>query len=390
MRLLFVQDLGWFVWGGGLKLNREVAHRLAARGHRCRAVVLHAGFAEIAHDLQRMDGVDVVARDPSGWSLDDHGVEVRACFDEDAFAKAVTEEVSGLDPHCVVFNTGGFGYSGLGVLPAGVLPRTVASVLVQEALPFGPLSAQPEEPWAERFAHLGGAVAMNREMAEYIRRHAGVPVEVLYFPAYGDGPFPDLASPDEGLVTLINVSPLKGVALFLMLARSMRQVAFGAVPTWGTTEDALRLLGAEPNVEILEPTPDIDRILERTRVLLVPSVWQEAFGLVVVEAMLRGVPVLAADVAGLRESTLGVDCLLPVRPITSWRPQAGTTARTCDIPDQDIAPWQRRLEELLGDPAAYRELSEASRQAAHRFVASLTIEPFERFFEAVARRAAEG
>jgi hypothetical protein len=69
-----------------------------------------------------------------------------------------------------------------------------------------------------------------------------------------------------------------------------------------------------------------------------------------------------------------------VRPISRWRAQAGTTARTCDIPDQDIVPWQRRLEQLLGDADAYRELSEASRQAAHRFVASLTIEPFERFF----------
>ena len=387
MRLLFVQDLGWFVWGGGLKLNRGVARGLAARGHRCAAAVLHTGHEEIAHQLEDMDDIEVRDRRGPMWLVDDGGVEVRACFAEDAFAGAVEDAVRAFRPDCLVFNTGGFGYAGLGVLPERVLPRTVATVHVQEALPFGPLSAQPERRWAERFARLGGAVAMNHEMARYIAEHGGVPAEVLRFPAYGDGPFPDLSGTDGGFVTMINVSPLKGVALVLQLARGMPQVAFAAVPTWGTTEAAVDLLGAEPNVTLLEPSPDIEDILRRTRVLLAPSLWQEAFGLVAVESMLRGIPVLAADVAGLREATLGVDCLLPVRPITRWRPQAGTSTRTCDIPDQDPGPWQRRLQRLLTDPDDYRALSETSRRAAHRYVASLSLDPFERYFAEVVRRA---
>ena len=52
------------------------------------------------------------------------------------------------------------------------------------------------------------------------------------------------------------------------------------------------------------------RFSGHTRILLVPSLWGEAFGLVVVEAMLRGIPVLASNVGGLVEAKLGVDYIL--------------------------------------------------------------------------------
>jgi glycosyltransferase involved in cell wall biosynthesis len=45
--------------------------------------------------------------------------------------------------------------------------------------------------------------------------------------------------------------------------------------------------------------------------LLVPSLWQEPFGLVIAEAMARGLPVIASDVGGPAEIiTHGVDGLL--------------------------------------------------------------------------------
>ena len=68
-------------------------------------------------------------------------------------------------------------------------------------------------------------------------------------------------------------------------------------------------------MRVLEPDEDFEQILARTRVLLMPSLWQEAFPLTVVEAMLRGIPVLAANTGGLPEAKLGTDGVLPVQPI---------------------------------------------------------------------------
>lgn len=53
---------------------------------------------------------------------------------------------------------------------------------------------------------------------------------------------------------------------------------------------------------------------DRSHIMLVPSLWQEPFGLVIAEAMARGLPVIASDVGGPAEIlTPGVDGLL-VKP----------------------------------------------------------------------------
>ncbi len=60
---------------------------------------------------------------------------------------------------------------------------------------------------------------------------------------------------------------------------------------------------------LLDPVDNVDDILRRTRVLLVPSLWAEARSRMVVESMLRGVPVIASNVGGIPEAKLGVDYL---------------------------------------------------------------------------------
>jgi hypothetical protein len=88
---------------------------------------------------------------------------------------------------------------------------------------------------------------------------------------------------------------------------------------------------------------NVDDILRRTRVLLVPSLWAEARSRIVVEAMLRGVPVIASNIGGIPEAKLGVDYLLPVRPIERYQSQVDEQmVPLADVPAQDIGPWQRR------------------------------------------------
>jgi glycosyltransferase involved in cell wall biosynthesis len=187
-------------------------------------------------------------------------------------------------------------------------------------------------------------------------------------------------------VTLINPCAVKGIAIFLELARSLPEVRFGAVPTWGTTAADREALAALPNVTVLEPQEDIDRIFARTRVLLMPSLWQEAFGVTAVEAMLRGLPVLASDVGGLPEAKLGTGFVLPVRPIERFLDRQDANAVTeAEVPAQEVGPWRDALVRLLSDADLYARESAAAREAAHRFVAGLGGEAFEEILESLPR-----
>src|SRR5207247_5128520 len=110
---------------------------------------------------------------------------------------------------------------------------------------------------------------------------------------------------------------------------------FAAVPTWGTNAADLAALRERLNVTVLDPVDNIDDLLRRTRVLLVPSLWAEARSRIVVEAMARGIPVLASDIGGIPEAKLGVPYLLPVNPIVRYRRAVGENiAPVGEGPDQ--------------------------------------------------------
>ncbi|HZI16963.1 MAG TPA: thioesterase domain-containing protein [Pyrinomonadaceae bacterium] len=353
---------------------------LAGRGHRC-AAVTREDFGEL-----RRRGVP--AGDAEHVALRHEGIEVHAAPNRYRQAVLLTEVVRAFEPDLTIVSEEGCILLEA-ALEADASPVVCVSHSAQD-LPFGPESRVPNPLKCGMLRQVAALVTVSRYMRDYIRRWGDLDARALYFPAYGTQLPPRRASFERGFVTLINPCAYKGISIFLELARSMPETDFAAVPTWGTTDEDRSALGRLPNVRLLNPSERIDEIFALTRVLLVPSLGGEAFGQIVVEAMLRGIPVLASDVGGLPEAKLGVDYVLPVRRIV---PQAGDDEMRFRplVPPQDTGGWVEALRRLLSDRELYERVSRDSREAAAAFVSDAGVEKFEEFFETLARpRPAKG
>jgi glycosyltransferase involved in cell wall biosynthesis len=111
-----------------------------------------------------------------------------------------------------------------------------------------------------------------------------------------------------------------------------------------------------------------------------PSLWLEGFGLIAMEAMLRGLPVIASNSGGLQEAKAGTGFIIPVKPIERFEAVFDEThmPKPVDVP-QDIEPWAEALLALLTHRAAYDQESARSRAVALKFVSSLRVETFEEY-----------
>ena len=137
---------------------------------------------------------------------------------------------------------------------------------------------------------------------------------------------------------------------------------------------------------MLAPVDDIHGLMMQTKVALVPSLWAEARSRVILEAMVRGIPVMASQVGGLSEAKLGVDYLLPVNPVVRYRATVDhLMVPSAEIPPQDVAPWLAALERLVTDRAHYEEISKRSAEAARAYADGLSAAAFESYLEKVLR-----
>lgn len=59
---------------------------------------------------------------------------------------------------------------------------------------------------------------------------------------------------------------------------------------------------ALPNLTLSSPKRRVDSLLQHMWLLLAPSLWEEAWGMVVTEAMLRGLPVITSNLGEAAET----------------------------------------------------------------------------------------
>jgi glycosyltransferase involved in cell wall biosynthesis len=148
--------------------------------------------------------------------------------------------------------------------------------------------------------------------------------------------------PAADMVTLINPVREKGVQIALGVAALLPHRRFLLVETWplsGTRGSELRSgLAGLPNVTLRPPSPTIGPVYGRTKVLLAPSQWVEAFCTVALEANANGIPVVASRIGGI-PTTVGEGGVLL-------------------SPDSPPEAWAQAVERLLTDARAYEEASQ--------------------------------
>jgi len=124
-------------------------------------------------------------------------------------------------------------------------------------------------------------------------------------------------------VLFVNTVPRKGLDIALAIAAKRPDVPFNFMLSSTMKADALSELRQQTrtlvNVRLRRPTQDMRFFYSRTGLLLAPSKWEEAWGRVVTEAHLNGIPVLASDRGGLPESVgPGGITISPDAPLDKW------------------------------------------------------------------------
>ena len=103
-------------------------------------------------------------------------------------------------------------------------------------------------------------------------------------------------------VTFVNPEPRKGVYVFARIAEELSRrrldipllMVEGANKAHFLPQLGINLSGIK-NLTVMPTTPDSRAFLAVTKLLLMPSLGDESFGLVAVEAMLNGIPVVASN-----------------------------------------------------------------------------------------------
>ena len=389
MKILLIQNNTYVpAHGGSTKSNRILTEELAARNHDCQVITLALNRhitpktrTEFLYEL----GVEGIPLTRSSFGIDvfcHKGVEVHAATDISVLENYVLKQICEFEPACILVSSEDPDHHLFGAALEASPSRVVFLARTTFSLPFGPDSACVNSARTAMFGRAAGIITTSNYLEKYIRKWTGLESVTLPISLYGAGPFPRFGCFDRGFVTLINPCAYKGISIFTELAMQLPEVHFAAVPSWGTTDADIAVLSRLPNVQLLEPTTDIDKIYSQTQVLLVPSLCAEAFGRVVVEGMLRGIPVLASNMGGLPEAKLGVDYMLPVRSIECFEKSLdGNGLPKAVVPEQDIRPWVNALTELLLDRVRYRQVSLRSVEASLEYVSRLSVAPLENYLE---------
>jgi glycosyltransferase involved in cell wall biosynthesis len=215
--------------------------------------------------------------------------------------RAIAEHAGELDlVHSHAYDVPAFAYSSMQPLPVLHtlhLPDQDAGVRAILTL-IAPVSAPPS---SNRLVTVSSACAATYQPFCRIDKviYNGVPIEQI---PYASSPAVDSyllyagrISPEKGVEDALEIAELAGKRLILAGGVYDQDYYRGRIePRLSSQPDAISYLGAIPREHLW-------RVMGGAEAVLVPSHWDEPFGLVAVEAQAAGTPVIAYARGGLRE-----------------------------------------------------------------------------------------
>ncbi|MBL8178915.1 MAG: glycosyltransferase family 4 protein [Bryobacterales bacterium] len=222
--------------------------------------------------------------------------------------------------------------------------------------------------------------------SEFLRRRylhlIGVDSTVLPTPIE----FDDVLAPnhDPIFVTIVNPSVEKGLFFFARLAeelgRTQPKIAVLAIESRGTAGNVVQAalgggfdLRRHESIMISPPVPTPRDIFANTRILLVPSVWEEPSGRVAAEALVNSVPPIVSNRGGLEESCNGAGFVLPL-------PDDLTIHTRKPVSPQAVQPWLDAIVQLCFDENEYQRQAAKARQASSLYLRENLTPRYAAFF----------
>ncbi len=158
-----------------------------------------------------------------------------------------------------------------------------------------------------------------------------------------------------GDVTFINPVRVKGMELAFAIAERNPEISFRFILCWDIeTREIKRLENRAQslgNVTMVEAQLDARPIYASSRMLMVPSQWEEGFGRVVLEAQCNGIPVIAAARGGIPEAVDDGGILLDG--------------------DAGVEEWSEALASLWNDQVIWQEMSKKAISRAENFLTEM-------------------
>ena len=204
----------------------------------------------------------------------------------------------------------------------------------------------------EDFQHVDLVVTDSEATRQLYLDRLGLDCQV--FGTFVERPVVPASAPPPTYVTFINPSVEKGATLFLRIvelaAQTLPEARFLVVESRGSLGDIERRTGLKVsdyrNLKRIGLQRDMGAVFGATKVLLVPSLWHESAGRVLVEACSLGIPIVASGRGGIRE--VGGEAAIYIDP-----PGPLVQDHLLVPPLTEAIPWVEALRVLITEPEAY-------------------------------------
>ena len=118
-------------------------------------------------------------------------------------------------------------------------------------------------------------------------------------------------------------------------------------------------LGLDNRIDFMGKRRDVPEIMKNSDITVLSSHW-EGFGLVAVESMAAGRPLIATDVGGLREVVIGAGLLFP---------------------HGDYEDLAKKIQELCNNPDLYRRVASRCQERARQYDISAMVDGYDNLYK---------